>query len=350
MRFVHDGQSPRVVFGAGSVKELPSEIDRLGVSRALIVATPGRGELVGRIESLIGHRAGGKFLGAQVHVPADVATEAESLAKRVRADSIISVGGGSAIGAAKAVALDTTFPIIAIATTYSGSEMTPIWGLSNHSGKRTGRDSRVMPRVVIYDPELTLDLPVAVSVASGFNALAHCMESLYASNATPLTSMTAVLGFEIVPSALRRIVADPRSTDAREDALYGAMLAGQALAATQMGIHHKVCHVLAGSFGLPHADAHAVLLPHSAAFNRDAAPAEMDVIAAAVGADDAPGGLFDLGVELGAPRSLAALGMREADLDRAAELVVEKPYANPRTVTREGVRAMLENAFRGERP
>jgi maleylacetate reductase len=207
-----------------------------------------------------------------------------------------------------------------------------------------------MPGLVIYDPELTLELPIGVSVASAFNAMAHCVESLYAGDATPLTSMISVLALQLFPPSLRLIVGDRRSVPAREDALYSAMLAGMALASTQMGVHHKVCHVLGGSFGLPHAETHAVVLPHSAAYNRESAPAEMEVIAASIEADDAPGGLYDLARELGAPRSLADLGMREKDLDRAAELAVEKPYPNPRPVTREEVRELLQNAYRGKKP
>jgi maleylacetate reductase len=350
VRFVHDAQSPRVVFGAGSLKELPSELDRLGVSRALIIATPGRSDLANAIASLLGKRLAEKFSSARPHVPSDVIAEAESLAARVSADSLVAVGGGSSIGVAKAVALAIGLPIVAIPTTYSGSEMTPIWGLSDESGKRTGRDSRVMPGLVIYDPELTLELPIGVSVASAFNAMAHCVESLYAGDATPLTSMIAVLALQLFPPSLRLIVGDGRSVPAREDALYSAMLAGMALASTQMGVHHKVCHVLGGSFGLPHAETHAVVLPHSAAYNRESAPAEMEVIAASIEADDAPPGLYDLARQLGAPMSLAELGMREEDLDRAADLAAEKPYPNPRPVTREGVRDLLENAYHGKKP
>jgi maleylacetate reductase len=350
LRFVRDAQSPRVVFGAGSLTKLPEELDLLSASRAIIVATPGRVKLANGIASLLGERAAGIFSGARVHVPVAVAAEAEALATKLNADSIIAVGGGSAIGAAKAVALHTGLPVVAIPTTYSGSEMTQVWGLSDASGKRTGRDPRVMARTVIYDPELTLDLPIEVSVASAFNAMAHCVESLYAADATPLTSMTSVLALQLFPPSLRLMVTDAGSIPAREDALYGAMLAGMALDSTRMGVHHKICHVLGGSFGLPHAETHAVVLPHSAAYNRESAAAEMAVIAASIGADHAPEGLYDLAAELGAPMSLAGLGMREEDLDRAAELAVEKPYPNPRPVTLDSVRGLLDNAYHGRRP
>jgi maleylacetate reductase len=338
------------VFGAGSLNELAGELDHLGVSQVLIVATPGRAGLAGQIESLLGDRLAGKFLSARVHVPADVAAEAESLASRVSADSLVTIGGGSAIGVAKAIALQTGLPIVAIPTTYSGSEMTPVWGLSDEAGKRTGRDARAMPRVVIYDPQLSLDLPLGTSVASAFNAMAHCVESLYAADATPLTTMMSVLALQLFPPAMRRIAADQHSVNAREDAMYSGMLAGMALAATQMGVHHKICHVLGGSFGLSHAGSHAVMLPYSAAYNREAATVEMDIIAASIDANDAPQGLYDLARELGAPASLASLGMRESDLDRVAEIAVEKPYPNPRPVTFEGVRELLGNAYSGRRP
>jgi maleylacetate reductase len=350
LQFIHDAPSPRVVFGAGSLKKLGGELDLLGGRRAMIVATPGRTELVSEIASSLGDRVGARFLSARVHVPAAIAADARALAAKIDADALISVGGGSAIGVAKAVAHSTGLPIIAIPTTYSGSEMTPVWGLSDEAGKRTGRDARVIPRVVIYDPELTLDLPVRVSIASGFNAVAHCVESLYAPDATPLTTMSSVLALQLFPSALRSIAANTRVAHSREDALYASMLAGMALGSTQMGVHHQICHVLGGSFGLPHAETHTVILPHSAAFNREAASVEMEVIAASIDVEDTPQGLFDLAQELGATMSLAELGMREEDLDRAAEVVVEKPYPNPRPVTLEGVRELLDNAFYGRRP
>jgi maleylacetate reductase len=350
LQFIHDAPSPRVVFGAGSVNMLGAELDLLDGRRAMIVATPGRIATVRQLAASLGDRVAGDFASAKVHVPAEIAGEARELAAKIGADTLIAVGGGSAIGVAKAVALSTGLPIIAIPTTYSGSEMTPEWGLSDESGKTTGRDQRVLPRVVIYDPELTYDLPARVSVTSGLNAMAHCVEALYAPDGTPLTTMTAVLGLQLFPAALRSIAADSHNKHAREDAMYSSMLAGSALASAQMGIHHKLCHVLGGSFGLPHADAHAVILPHAAEYNRDAAPTEMEVIGACIDADDAPQGLFDLAQELGAPMTLAELGMKEEDLDRAAQLTTEKPYPNPQPVTLEGVRELLDNAFVGRRP
>jgi maleylacetate reductase len=337
-----------VVFGAGSLALLPAEMDRLSVARILIVGTHGRSELVHRATELLGDRIAGTFDEAVVHVPEAVASRAIIAAATARADCILSVGGGSPIGVAKAVALATLLPIVAIPTTYSGSEMTPVWGLTRDGVKQTGRDSRVQPRTVIYDPELTLDLRPSVSAASGVNAIAHCVEALYAPDANPVTSWMAEEGIRALAESLRVIVQAPRNIEARTRALYGAWLAGASLGAVQMGFHHKLAHVLGGSFDLPHAKTHAVLLPYTADYNAVAAAKAMSTVARALGGTSGPAALYDLGRQLGTPASLAEIGMNEADLDRAADLAVERPYANPAPVTREGVLSTLRKAFAGQ--
>ncbi len=347
MRFVYEAGLPRVVFGAGSFASLPKEIDRLSTKRILIVATPGRSTIVERATQLLGDRVAGTFDEAVVHVPEAMAARAIIAAAMAGADLILSIGGGSAIGVSKAIAMATNLSILAVPTTYSGSEMTPLWGLTRHGAKHTGRDPRVQPRTVIYDPELTLDLSASVSSASGMNAIAHCVEALYAPDANPVTTWMSEEGIRALGESLPLIVASQRDIDARTRALYGAWLAGAALASVQMGLHHKLCHALGGSFDLPHAETHAVLLPYTVEFNASATGDAMSRVARALNATNAPVALYDLCHRLPIPRSLAQIGMREADLDRAATLAMEQTYPNPRPVTRDGVLTVLRKAFAG---
>jgi len=346
--FTFETQATRVVFGAGSLARIAVEIDRLGAERVMLVSTPGRSELCRRTRELLESRVVETFGRAVVHVPEDVAVAARNAADAVKADCIVALGGGSAIGVAKAVALHSGARIVAVPTTYGGSEMTPIWGVTQKGRKETGRNPRVQPRVVLYDPDLTLALPPRVSASSGLNALAHCVEALYASDANPLTHAAATQGIRLLASALPRIVEAPADRDQRANALKGSWLAGFALGTVQMALHHKLCHTLGGSFGLPHSDTHAVLLPYCAAYNRDAAKEAMRAAAAALGVEDAPTELLNLARAIGAPLSLAEIGMREDDIDSAAELAVERQYPNPRPVTKEGVRELLGAAYRGD--
>jgi alcohol dehydrogenase class IV len=279
-----------------------------------------------------------------MHTPTTVTDAAMEVVRAGGIDGIVSVGGGSAIGLGKALALRTDLPQLCVPTTYAGSEMTPILGETANGAKTTRRDPRILPESVLYDPELTETLPDALAATSGLNALAHAAEALYAPDANPITALMAEEGIRALAHAL------PLRAAARDEALYGAWLCGAVLGATQMSLHHKLCHVLGGTFDLPHAPTHAVLLPHVLAYNGAAAPDAMTRVARALGASDAATGVFDLARALGAPTSLEAIGMKPADLDRAAEIAVASPYANPRPLTRDGVRALLEGAFRGRRP
>ena len=347
MGFTVESVQSRVVFGVGCIASLAAEFDLLGARRILVVTTRGRSALAERAKELLGHRVAAVFDGAAMHVPSAVAGAAREYAAEHRADSILAIGGGSSIGVAKAIALTTGLTIIAVPTTYSGSEMTPLWGMTENEEKRTGRDAKVQPRTVLYDPELTVGLPREFSAASGMNAMAHCIEALYAPDANPLTSWMAEEGIRSLGAALPAIVRSPDDLDARTRALYGAWLAGASLGAVQMGLHHKLCHTLGGSFGLPHAETHAVLLPYTAEYNSEAAHNEMTTAARALGGESAPAELFKLARQIGVPASLAEIGMRAADLERAADLAVQRPYPNPRPVTREGVLELLRKAFEG---
>jgi maleylacetate reductase len=350
LEFTYETLPARVVFGMGSLERLPDEVARLGAQKALVLSTPSRRALAEEAARRLGGRVAGIYARAVMHSPIEVAEAARVAARRRGADCYVATGGGTTIGLAKAIALETGLPILAIPTTYSGSEMTPVQGITRDGIKRTTRDARMLPRTVIYDPELTLGLPPAISGTSGMNAIAHCVEALYARNANPITSLVAEEGIRALAASLPLVVKDPADLEARSQALYGAWLGGAALGAVGMALHHKLCHVLGGTFDLPHAEIHTLILPQAAAYNRDAAPEAMARIARALGAEDAPAALFDLASSLGAQMRLAAFGLDAADLDRAAELAMQDAYANPRPVTRDGVRALLQDAYDGRRP
>lgn len=340
----------RVIFGVGALDELPEEVGRLGVGKALVLCTPEQRALAEDVARRLGDMAVGIYDGAVMHVPVEVARAARARAALLGADCCVAVGGGSTIGLGKAIALEFGTPIVAVPTTYAGSEMTPIWGMTEAGVKKTGTDRRVLPRAVIYDPTLTLSLPPALSGVSGMNAIAHCVEALYARNANPVISLMAEDGIRALARSLPRVVGAPDDLAARTDAQYGAWLAGASLGAVGMAIHHKLCHTLGGTLNLPHAETHTVILPHAVAYNRLVVPEVMARIAEALGAQDAAGGLYDLAVAVGARTSLRELGMRESDIDHVTELATAAPYWNPRPITREGVRALLFDAFEGRRP
>jgi len=348
--FAFEARLPRVVFGAGSLAQLAAEIERLGARRALVLCTPEQTASAQRVAALLGDRAAGIFPKAVMHVPLETAREARAEAARLDADCAVAIGGGSTTGLGKAIALDSGLPILAIPTTYAGSEMTTIYGRTDAGIKKTGRDPRVLPRTVIYDPELSLSLPIGLTVTSGLNALAHAAEGLYAFDGNPIVSLMAEEGIRAIAAALPRLTAAPTDLDARGDALYGAWLCGSVLGAVAMGLHHKLCHTLGGSFNLPHAEVHTVVLPHALAYNASHAPEAMRRIARALGAESAAAGLFDLAQRLGAPVALKDIGMPADGLDRAADLAVQTPYPNPRPLERAAIRELLQHAFDGVRP
>jgi alcohol dehydrogenase class IV len=347
MNFTYVSLPTRVVFAAGAVRSLAAEVERLGARRVLLISTPGRAEMVRNLAR--GLAVAGVFDRAVMHTPLAVVEAAREEAKKVNADCCVTVGGGSTIGFGKAIALSSSLPVVAVPTTYSGSEMTTIWGVSEGGAKKTGRDPKVLPKAVIYDPELTLDLPVAVSAASGMNAIAHCAEALYAHDGNPIVSLMAEEGIRALASALPGITSHPQNLEARSEALYGAWLAGMTISTTSVALHHKLCHVL-GGFGLPHAETHSIVLPHAMRYNRDAAPEAMVRIRNALNSSDAATGLFDLEKKLGIAMRLADIGMKEADLERAARIAVEAPYPNPRKVEYEPVLGLLRDAYEGRRP
>jgi maleylacetate reductase len=348
--FVYVAHPTRVIFGAGTLAQLVPEIDRLGATRALVLSTPEQADSALRVAEMLGPRSAGVFAKAVMHVPIETAREARGVAQQLGADCAVAIGGGSTTGLGKAIALESGLPILAIPTTYAGSEMTSIWGLTEGGVKKTGRDPRVLPKTVIYDPELTLGLPLAMTVTSAMNAIAHAAEGLYAHDGNPIVALMAEEGIRASAAALPRLMRDPRDLDARGDALYGAWLCGTVLGAVAMGLHHKLCHTLGGSFNLPHADVHTVILPHALAYNAAQAPEAMARIARALGRDDAARGVFELAARHGAPTSLKAIGMPAEGLDRAADLAAQTPYPNPRPLERAALRALLQRAFDGAAP
>ena len=348
--FVYNAQPGRVVFGAGSLAQLGQEIDALGARRALVLSTPEQRGWAERIARMLGDKAAGIFDRAVMHVPIETAREAREVARKLDADCAVAVGGGSTTGLGKAIALDSGLPILAIPTTYAGSEMTPIYGITEGGLKKTGRNAKVLPRTVIYDPELTLSLPVGLSVTSGINAIAHAAEGLYSVDGNPIMDLMAQEGIAALGRALPAIRANAGDIEARSQALYGAWLCGVVLGNVGMALHHKLCHTLGGSFNLPHAETHTVVLPHALAYNAKAAPQAMERIARALEGRSAARSFFDLARNNGAPVALRDIGMQAGDLDRACEIALQNQYPNPRPLERAAIRQLLQDAFEGVRP
>jgi alcohol dehydrogenase class IV len=337
--FTYTALPARVVFGEGSLAQLGAEVARLGCARPFVIASA-------RYE--VDVAAVGRFVDAAMHTPVEVTERA--LAQLGDADCLIAIGGGSAIGLAKALALRTDLPQIAVPTTYAGSEATPVLGQTADGKKTTTRDLKLLPEVIVYDVALTRSLPRALTMTSGLNAMAHAVEALYSPDANPVITSFAEQALGALARALPKLAVNLDDLAARSDALLGAWTAGTCLGSAGMGLHHKLCHVLGGSFALPHAETHSVVLPYATAFNASAAPDAMARVARAIGAADAANGLRALAEALGAPTSLRALGMPEDGLDRAAELATAAPYPNPRPIERAAIRALLGAAWQGAWP
>ncbi|MCU1679764.1 MAG: alcohol dehydrogenase [Amycolatopsis sp.] len=348
--FDYSPNPARVVFGSGTAKRVRDEVERLGHSRVLLLASPQLDVPAGQVSDVLGDLLVARFDGAAMHTPVEVTEQALDVLREHDADCVVAIGGGSTTGLAKALAVRTGVDQVILPTTYAGSEVTPVLGETEGGRKTTRSAPEILPETVIYDVDFTLGLPLNLSVTSGVNALAHAVEALYSPQANPIVDAMALDAISGIARALPRLREDPWNLDARGDLLRGAWLAGTCLGAVGMALHHKLCHTLGGSFDLPHAETHTVILPHAMAYN---APATRDVmarIAAALGVPDAPSGMYDLIVAAGGPTSLRELGMRETDLSRAAELATAKPYPNPRELTTEGIVALLDDAWHGRRP
>jgi alcohol dehydrogenase class IV len=347
---VYNATPPRIIFGKGTFARVADEVAHYSARRALVLSTPGRGELAARTAALLGDACVGILPEAISQVPVELTVRGQARAKELRADCLVSVGGGASIGLGKGIGLGLGLPIVAIPTTYSGSEMTGFCGITIDGVKRMHTSLNMLASSVIYDPELTLSLPVDVSTASAFNALAHCIDAIYVPSVSPVTAFAAVEGARVLMKALRAFVKRPDDLELRTDLLYGGYLAGAALTGG-FALQHGLAHVLGGSFGVPHGLSHALVLPHVTAYNERFAPEQLGRIAQATGTPKLGAALFDLLGDVGLPTSLAAVGIKESDLDRATAITLETDdRANPGPVTGQAVCAILDDAFQGRRP
>ena len=355
--FTYDQLPARIVFGAGRLAEVGAEVERLGGQRAMLISDWAATAPAAAITAQLGSRLALAWDEVAQHVPVELAERARASATEANIDCVVCIGGGSSTGLAKALALSHAVPILAVPTTYAGSEQTSIYGLTGGRHKQTGKNPIVQPRTVVYDPELTVGLPPHVTGPSAFNALAHSVESLYAPGHNPITSVLALEGVRAIHDSLPTVMASRGDVEARGTLLYGAYLSGVALGTTASGLHHKLCHVLGGRFNLVHADAHSVILPHAIAFNAPALLDEMARLAAALGSPggDPAGALWDLAVASNVPTRLADLKgndglLQREELTGAAHAAAEEITVNPRPVTEADLLGILERAYEGERP
>jgi maleylacetate reductase len=341
--FTHDVPPQRVVFASGALARVNAEAEALGFARPLVVATPGSGARLGaKVVELLGARAADLHAHAVIHVPKAIAEAGLAVARDKKADGLVAIGGGSAIGLAKAIARETGLPILAMPTTYSGSEATSIFGVTDGTRKVTGRDVKVLPRTVIYDPDLTLGLPAAVSAASGMNAIAHCVESFWADGRTPVTLALASEGMRRFAKALPAVVADGSDREARGECLVAAWLSGTVLSVSN-GLQHKLAHVL-GGLGLPHAETHAIILPHVTRFNLPAAPDAKARLIEALGGADPAAALANMLKKFPVPQRLREVGFDAGKIDFVVGEIAAAAIKSPRPVLADDVRELLTAA------
>lgn len=346
--FVYKSDQIRVLFGGGASAELGKETERLGLTRVMLLCSQNRGELARRIGAPLGARMVGVSDASRPGMPVAAFEAIVAELKRLDADGFVCIGGGSPIGLAKAVAAATELPFIAVVTTYSGSEMAARWYLGREADERSGQSSHALPASAIYDPDLTLDLPFATSAASCMNAMAHAVESLYAPDANPIVLTFAEEAVRRLAAALPRLKADPRDTGARGDALYGAWLA--AAFRGSIGLSHNIAQRVRQNFSTEHAQTHAAVLPYAAGFSLAAAPAAGTRLARALGATDPARVLYDINVACGLPTGLKELGLHEADIPRAVEIVAKRKFPTPRPCSPAEIEAVLRQAFAGAPP
>lgn len=339
--FIYTALPTRVIFGRGKISEVATEAIRLGMKNPLVITTKHQASSG---LAIIKKSGGVAFAGAAMHTPSNVTEEALAVVSAEGCDGTIALGGGSSTGLGKAIALRTDLPQLVIPTSYAGSEMTNILGETADGAKTTKRDSKIQPESVIYDAELLDTLPDNFAATSGMNAIAHAVEGLYAVDGNPIISLMAEEGIRALATAL------PKGKAGHDEALYGAWLCATVLGSVSMALHHKLCHVLGGSFNLPHAETHTVILSHATAYNTEGSPDAMARICRALGSKRAAAGLYDLAQKLGAPLTLKELGMPEEGLDKAADIAVASPYPNPRVLERAAIRQLLDDAYHGRRP
>lgn len=340
----------RVLFGVGSRNTVADEVRRLGCSRALILSTPPQSSSALDLAAALNDMSAGVFSRAAMHTPVEVTEDALRHVQEINADCIVAIGGGSTTGLGKAIAYRMNLPQIVIPTTYAGSEATPILGQTEDGVKTTLTDRKVLPEVILYDPELVATLPVGMTVTSALNAMAHAAEALYARDKSEDSSQLAVDGLTSFVKSLPKVMLDPEDLAAREETQRGAWACGAVLGRVGMALHHKLCHTLGGSFELPHAETHAIILPHAIHYNAQAVPGLLAPVTDLLDGSSPGMALWQFAKSMGAPLALRDLGLQAQDLDRVAEIATRNPYWNPREVTANGIRALLEKAWTGEAP
>lgn len=350
MQFEYNPVPNRAVFGENSALQLRSEVEKLGASRVLIACTKGMVARVQHVIDSLGDMCVAIYDKAEPHCPEHIAMGALDLFKQTEADCVVAIGGGSTIGIGKAIKLRTDKPMIVVSTTPCGSESTPIYGMLIGNHKKTGKDPKVIANATIYDPVLTTSMGAHLTGTIGMNGLAHCVEALYPQKPNPVATLFAEAGVEALTNGLKGSIKDPNDLVAREQVLYGGMLSGYCVTLAGIAIHHKLCHVLGGHHGIPHGESNSVVLPYAVAYNESAAPDAMARIRKAMNSDSASGGLYDFATEIGVPKSLKELGMREEHLDAAAQETVETTPYNPKPVDIKSVREMLQQAYEGIYP
>lgn len=340
----------RVLFGVGSRNTVADEVRRLGCSRALILSTPPQSSSALDLAAGLNDMLAGVFSRAAMHTPVEVTEDALRHVQEINADCIVAIGGGSTTGLGKAIAYRMDLPQIVIPTTYAGSEATPILGQTEDGVKTTLTDRKVLPEVILYDPELVATLPVGMTVTSALNAMAHAAEALYARDKSEDSSQLAIDGLTSFVKSLPKVLLDPEDLAAREETQRGAWACGAVLGRVGMALHHKLCHTLGGSFELPHAETHAIILPHAIHYNAQAVPGLLAPVTDLLDGSSPGMALWQFAKSMGAPLALRDLGLQAQDLDRVAEIATRNPYWNPREVTANGIRALLEKAWTGEAP
>jgi alcohol dehydrogenase class IV len=372
-----------VIFAPGSASRLREAVDRWGWRRIMLCTTEharARGH-VAPIEDALGERLVVTYERVQAHLPATRVAEAVTVALDEHIDALLGLGGGSPIGMAKAVSLTVEakrtgravgtslptdqplIPVIAIPTTYAGSEMTPVYGTTQGgeglARKITVADARVVPKLTFYDPLLTLDLPPRITAGTGINALAHCIEALYSITRNPLSTAAALSGLRAIADALPRCYVAGDDLEARSEMLVGAFLAGSALSNVAMGLHHGLCHVLGGATGAAHGDLNSVVLPHVMRFNLDATAPQLVLAAEAMGLPGIERGARTAGEaaarqvstwveQMRLPQRLRALGVREDSLPELARIAFASRTVqnNPQPITDpEQIEALLRQAW-----
>ncbi len=347
-RFTYRSDPVRIVFGAGAIAELPAEADFHNMSRLMVLCSPSRADFARRVTAPIADRCITFCDASAPNMPREVFERIVDDIKRQKLDGFVVIGGGSPIGLAKAAAATTKIPYIAVVTTYSGSEMAARWRIGIADDRISGDGPAALPATAIYDPELTLDLPPRFSAASGMNAMAHAVESLYGIDTNPIVQAMAEEAIKRLGSSLPRLVQNPRDLDARTEVLYGAWLAANFRA--EVGLEHAIAQRVRQWFNLDHAHTHAVATPYAIGFNSAAAPDAMARIQRALGVSDAARGLYDLNVRLGLPTGLRGLGMREEDIGKAVDIVAAVKISHPRPVSKADLAEVIRQAFFGEPP